>query len=208
MNLKQSVEYFWAKLAKRARGAAVRGSTVHPSATVEPGSLFVGSTMGRHSFCGYDCEISATDIGPFCSIANRVAIGGGRHPTDWVSTSPVFYEGRDSVRKKYSTFARPPLQRVHIGADVWIGFRAIIMQGVTIGHGAVVGANAVVTREVPPYAIVVGSPAKVVGYRFVEDVRERLLASRWWDLSDTVLEACASDIRHPETFLASLAKCA
>lgn len=204
----QSLAYYWSKLTKRARGAAVRGSTVHPTAKVEPGTLFLGSTMGRHSFCGYDCEISASDIGPFCSIANRVAIGGGRHPTDWVSTSPVFYEGRDSVRKKYSTFARPPQQRVHIGADVWIGFRAIVMQGVTIGPGAVIGANAVVTRDVPPYAIAVGAPAKVVSYRFDEGLRERLLASEWWEQSDTILEACASDIRDPETFLAGLARCA
>ncbi|MGL3820769.1 CatB-related O-acetyltransferase [Sphingopyxis sp. R3-92] len=200
--------YLWSKLFRKIRGAAIRGSEVHPTSKVEPGSSFVGSTMGRHSFCGYDCEITTTDIGDFCSIANYVVIGGGRHPIEWVGTSPVFYEGRDSVRKKFSTFPRPDPQRTIVGSDVWIGYRAILMQGITIGHGAVIGAGAVVTRDVPPYAIVAGSPARFIRYRFDEPVREALLASRWWDQPDTVLEQCAEDIRDPQKFLERLEQCA
>lgn len=199
--------YLWSKMLRRIRGAAIRNSTVHPSSTVEPGSSFVGGTMGRHSFCGYDCEISGADIGQFCSIANQVAIGGGRHPVDWVGTSPVFYEGRDSIARKFSTFPRPSPPRTRIGNDVWIGYRAIIMQGVTIGDGAVVGAGSVVTRDVPPYAIVGGSPARLIRYRFDQPLREALLESRWWDRSDAVLDRCAKHIRDPARFLEHLKQC-
>lgn len=203
-----SLVYLWSKMLRRLRGAAVRNSIVHPTSTVEPGSSFVDGTMGRHSFCGYDCEISGADIGHFCSIANQVVVGGGRHPVDWAGMSPVFYEGRDSVAKKFSTFPRPSPQRTSIGSDVWIGYSAIIMQGVTIGDGAVIGAGSVVTRDVPPYAIVGGSPARLIRYRFDGPLREALLASRWWDRSDAVLERCADQIRDPARFLKQLNQCA
>jgi hypothetical protein len=81
------VGYLWAKLVRKARGAAIRGSSIGTGSKVESGSAFINSRMGRHSFCRYDCEIVAADIGNFCSIANFVAIGGGRHPVDWVGTS-------------------------------------------------------------------------------------------------------------------------
>lgn len=199
--------YLWSKILRKLRGAAVRNSVVHSTSKVEPGSAFLNSTMGRHSFCGYDCEISGADIGSFCSIANYVVIGGGRHPIEWVGTSPVFYEGKDSVAKKFSAFPRPAPKRTTIGSDVWIGYRAIVMQGVTIGHGAVIGAGAVVTRDVPPYAIVGGAPARLLRYRFEEVLREALLASNWWGKSDVVLERCADQIRDPERFLERLSQC-
>jgi acetyltransferase-like isoleucine patch superfamily enzyme len=163
--------------------------------------------MGRHSFCGYDCEITNTDIGHFCSIANHVAIGGGQHPIDWVGTSPVFYEGRDSVAKKFSSFDRDPPRRTVVGCDVWIGYRAIIIQGVKIGHGAVVGAGSVVTHDVEPYAIVAGAPARLLRYRFDEPLRSALLASAWWDESDPVIERSAREIRNPAAFLELLRRC-
>lgn len=199
--------YLWAKSVKRLRGAAIRKSRIHPTSKVEPGSQFYDSVMERHSFCGYDCDIIMADIGPFCSIANQVAIGGGRHPIEWVSTSPVFYEGRDSVRKKFSEFARPAVLRTLIGADVWIGFRAVLMQGVTVGPGAVIGAHSVVTNDVPPYAIVGGTPARLISYRFDDAIRARLVASRWWELSDEVIEPMALWIRDPERFLREVEQC-
>lgn len=199
--------YLWAKGLRRLRGTAIASSRVHSTSTVEPGSAFIGSSMGRHSFCGYDCEIVNTDIGPFVSIANYVAIGGGRHPLEWVGMSPVFYAGRDSVAKKLSEFERPEPLRTNIGADVWVGYRAIIMQGVQIGTGAVIGAGSVITRDVEPYSICAGSPARHIRYRFDEDLRQRLIRSAWWEKPDSVLERCAHAIRDPEAFLAELARC-
>lgn len=88
------------------RGAAIRNSYIDATSKVESGSQFVNSRMNKYSFCGYDCQIVNCRIGMFCSIADNVKIGGARHPIEWVSTSPVFYSGRDSVKKKFSTFDR------------------------------------------------------------------------------------------------------
>lgn len=96
----------WNKIVKKLRGATIRGSEIDKTSTVESGCNIVLVKMGRYSFCGYDCEIVNTEIGAFCSIANNVKIGGARHPVEWVSTSPVFYYGRDSIKKKFSTFER------------------------------------------------------------------------------------------------------
>ena len=136
--------------------------------------------MGRHSFCGYDCEITNTEIGSFCSIANNVIIGGGMHPMDWVSTSPAFYIGRDSVKAKFATHTREPVKKIIIGHDVWIGQYALIKQGITVGTGAVIGMGSVVTKDVEPYSIVAGKPACLINHRFNEDIVQKLLHSKWW----------------------------
>jgi acetyltransferase-like isoleucine patch superfamily enzyme len=155
--------------------------------------------MDRHSFCG--CDVYCADIGSFTSIANSVVIGGGRHPMEWVGMSPVFYEGRDSVKAKFSTHRRDPAKRVVIGHDVWIGRSAIVLPGVAIGNGAVVGAGAVVTKSVPPYAIVAGNPARLIRYRFDESVVERLIASRWWALNDEYLHQLGPHFNDVKKFL-------
>lgn len=190
-----------AKLLKKARLSAVKNSIVHPTSKLESGTTFYSSKMDRHSFCGYDCEISGADIGSFTSIANGVVIGGGRHPMEWVGMSPVFYEGRDSVKAKFSTHRRDPVKRVLIGHDVWIGRSAVVLPGVVIGNGAVVGAGAVVTKSVPPYAIVAGNPARLIRYRFDAAVVERLLASRWWTLNDEYLHQLGPHFNDMKKFL-------
>ena len=186
-----ALTYLWAKFLKKARFAAIRNSVIHRSSKVEPGTSFVSSTMDRHSFCGYDCDISFAQIGSFVSIANGVVIGGGRHPMEWIAMSPVFYEGRDSVKAKYSTHSRIPNKPVEIGHDVWVGRNAIILPGVRIGHGAVVGAGSVVTKDVAPYAIVAGNPARLVRFRFSETEIAALLDFAWWSLADPQLRAKA-----------------
>ena len=128
------------------------------------------------------------------------------HPMDWVSTSPVFYAGRDSVAMKYSEYERPEPARTVIGHDVWIGERAMVRQGVSIGTGAVVGMGSVVTRDVEPYAVVAGVPARTIRLRFSPGVVSRLLASEWWALEDEILRRVAVHIRTPETFLEVLGR--
>lgn len=191
------------KLQKKMRLSAVKDSVVDPTAKIESGSSFCSSKMGRHSFCGYDCEVYLADIGSFTSIANGVVIGGARHPMEWVSMSPVFYAGRDSVKAKFATHELELPGRVLIGNDVWIGRGAIVLSGVTVGHGAVIGAGSVVTKEVPPYAIVAGNPARLIRYRFDQDTVARLMRIKWWDWPDSRLNDSGAVFNSIEKFLAA-----
>lgn len=137
-------------------------------------------------------------IGSFCSIADEVVIfGGGEHRPDWITTSPIrvmfnlpgaMDDGHPHTKGE-----------TRIGNDVWIGYRAMILSGVTVGDGAIIGAGAVVTKDVPPYSIVAGNPAKVVKYRFDEETREVLLRIKWWEweiekIVDNVHILCSNDI--------------
>ncbi|MCJ2013772.1 CatB-related O-acetyltransferase [Methylobacterium sp. J-076] len=122
-------------------------------------------------------------IGRYCSIADRVEILlGGDHRLDWASTYPFaamrgHFPGADAPEDYHSSRGD-----VVIGHDVWLGSGCMILSGVTVGHGAVVAARAVVTRDVPPYGVVAGNPARVVRHRFPPEVAQALVASAWWDL--------------------------
>lgn len=118
-------------------------------------------------------------IGKFCSISNNVTIfTGGGHRYDWVSTYPFNVLWKEASHIKGNPVSRGP---VIIGNDVWIGYGATILDGVKIGDGAVIGTNALVTKDVPPYAIVGGNPAKIIKYRFDEKKIGELLEMKWWD---------------------------
>jgi acetyltransferase-like isoleucine patch superfamily enzyme len=153
--------------------------------------------MNKYSFCGYDCEIINSEIGSFCSIADNVTIGGAMHPVQWVSMSPVFYKGRDSVKKKYSEHERDLDKRTIIGHDVWIGKNALIKQGVHIGTGAVIGMGSVVTKNIPQYEIWAGNPAKFIRKRFDDSIINTLLEIKWWEWDENKLAkeaVCFNDI--------------
>jgi len=199
-----NIQTLWHKILKKCQGSAIRGSQIDKTSTVESGCNLVCVKMERYSFCGYDCEIVNTEIGAFCSIANNVKIGGARHPIEWVSTSPVFYNGRDSVRKKFSTFDRDEDKHTVIGNDVWIGANAIIIQGVKIGNGAVIGAGSIVTKDVGDYEIVAGNPAKFIRKRFSDNVIQGLVDSKWWLLSDERLSKVAGYVKEPQVFIEKL----
>ena len=199
-----NLEYLYAKLLKKLQGRAITKSIIHRTSKVEAGSHIVCSTFNKHSFCGYNCDIINTDIGSFCSISNNVKIGGGMHPINWVSTSPVFYEGRDSVKKKFSIYKREPNKRTLIEHDVWIGESSIIKQGVRIGTGAVIGMGSIVTKDVEPYSIVAGSPAKEIKKRFNEKIISELLETKWWEFSDYELNKYAIFMQDPDAFITQL----
>jgi acetyltransferase-like isoleucine patch superfamily enzyme len=125
-------------------------------------------------------------IGKYCSIADGVTIFlGGNHRLDWVTTYP-FSAIVDTWPEATGIMGHPKSNGdVRIGNDVWLGSRSTIMSGISVSDGAVVAANAVVTKDVPPYAIVGGNPAKIIKHRFSECTIERLLQVKWWDLPDS-----------------------
>lgn len=199
------LRYYYSKFFKKIlRGKSILNSKVDKSAKIYSGTEFYDSSIGRYSYIGYDCEIHSCDIGAFCSIANGLIVGGARHPLNWVSTSPVFYNVSGGTNVHLGSIDVEPVSRTIIGHDVWVGSRAIIMQGVSIGNGAVVGAGAVVTKDIPPYAIVGGCPAKVIKFRFNEEIIAKLQASEWWMLSDEKLLEISCYINEPLKFLAKI----
>lgn len=198
--------YYIAKVLKKARGSAVINSHIHPTSKIESGSSVVNSTFDKHSFCGYDCEIVNANIGSFCSIASNVKIGGAMHPINWVGMSPVFYDGKDSVKAKFSNHLRDPDETVTIGNDIWIGQNVLIKQGLTIGTGAVIGMGSVVTKDVGPYEIVGGNPAKLIRKRFDDNLISELLNSKWWDFEDSKLTQYAQYFTDPKEFLKQINK--
>lgn len=182
------LKYVLSRLLKKARPSAIKDSRIDRTSAIEAGCQVVKTTMGRHSYCGYDCVILNTSIGNFCSISDNVVIGGSQHPLHFVSTSPVFLAHRDSVKAKFAKHPYSNLPVTKIGHDVWIGRSAMIKSGVTIGVGAVVGMGSVVTKDVPPYAIVAGNPARIIRYRFTDVEIKELLSTKWWERDDQSLK--------------------
>ncbi len=173
-----------------ADGSRIEGPT-SIIATVPPGAfLDVGA------FCNLSGgTVNNARFGRYCSMASGVVVGPHEHPTDWLTTSRTGYypevNGWDTllaeaslpfIRKRKRPFAAScPV--TEIGPDVWIGQGAFLKAGITVGAGAIIGARATVLRDVPPYAIVVGTPGRVLRLRFPEPVVERLLALAWWRFS-------------------------
>lgn len=144
--------------------------------------------IGRHTYINSFSNMRDANIGNFSSIGSYVTIGIGAHPTNLVSTHPAFY----SNNKSFETFADKTYfeeyGRCDIGHDVWIGSNSTIMNNITIGDGAVVAYGAVVTKDVPPYAIVGGVPAKILKYRFDEQEISKITKIKWWQLEDIELK--------------------
>ncbi len=162
-------------------------------------------TVGDFSYVGTGCDMERTFIGKFTSIAPEVICGMGSHPLDYVSTYPGFYANNNSGSVWFGTIhPTDEFLPVEIGSDVWIGTRVIIRGGVKIGNGAVVAAGAVVTKDVPDYAVVAGVPARVLKYRFDQSLVEELLESKWWDLSESKLRALSKYFNNPSVFLSHL----
>jgi chloramphenicol O-acetyltransferase type B len=152
--------------------------------------------VGRHTYGHESIEVrdwgegATLTIGSFCSIADRVVVYlGGNHRPDWVTTYP-FSAFPDRWETARGIQGHPATKGdVTIGSDVWIGSGATIMSGVTIGNGAAIGTNSVVSRDIEPYAIVAGNPARTIRHRFAPEVVEGLLRIAWWDWSDDRIEA-------------------
>lgn len=177
MSIKKNYKlYFYNK----KNGTAIRSSEVSLRSILGVGvrvgkRSFIDANceVGQHTYIGKNCNITKSTIGAYCSIANNVSIGQGEHALDRVSTSSVFYHmSYDELTKDDCV----------IGHDVWIGSDAIILRGVRVGNGAVVGANAVVTKDVKDFEVVAGVPARHLKFRFTDEQQTRILDSAWWEL--------------------------
>lgn len=154
--------------------------------------------IDKFSFLNWDSVLYPnTYVGSFCSIGRGVEIGLARHPTTWLSTHTFQYN--DGWFPKLEAYRHPrKLRHLHhkktkIGSDVWVGNGARILAGVTIGHGAIIAAGAVVTKDIPPYAISGGVPAKTLSYRFDDETIRKLLALKWWDVPYAQLKSVSFD---------------
>lgn len=171
-----------------------------------------GSSIGFATYIGDDCYLRQCKIGKYCSIGSWVKVVSGKHPIHYLMTHPIVFN--DSLKKLgVSSENIVPFSGameyvedefyIIIGNDVWIGQSAEIMSGIRIGDGAIIAAGAVVVKDVPPYSIVGGVPAKVIKYRFTEEEIKKLLELKLWNKDLEWLKDNAgklSDIKNLETF--------
>jgi hypothetical protein len=192
--------------------------TIHPTATVRDSMLgrytevgartsVAETRMGDYSYVVHDSDIIYTTIGKFCSVAAMTRINPGNHPMQraaqahFTYRASAYFEGEADEADFFDWRRSTP---VTIGHDVWIGHGAIILPGRSIGTGSVVAAGAVVTKDVAPYTIVGGAPARVIRRRFPEAIGERLQTLAWWDWDHDRLRQALPDFRtlSVEEFLA------
>lgn len=177
-------------------------SNVDRRAKVNRFARLCKTSVGRYSYLGINAWVIDAEIGQFCSIATDAYIGMAEHTVNRISTSPIFTEKYNATGHSWidnDVFA--PFKHTIVGNDVWIGYRALVKGGVKIGNGAIVGAGAVVTKDVPPYAIVGGVPAKIIRFRFSEDVIEKLEELQWWNMSEDFLKKNISMFQSSECSL-------
>lgn len=194
---------FGTDVSKDHLAAAGMEIEIAAGSTVRVGNLWEGpcsikTTMkeidriGAFSYINGRGRFSNVMIGRYCSIAEQVAVGYPEHPTTWLGTSSLQYmrPGWMSSYGNWQKTSHRTLKKSTFGDDVWIGVGAFIRTGVTLGTGAIIGAHAVVTKDVPPYAIVGGNPARVIKMRFSDEIISDLLECAWWDYSPMQLDGC------------------
>jgi acetyltransferase-like isoleucine patch superfamily enzyme len=161
-----------------------QNTIIHPNVHILENCILNNSEVHSYSYLGKNCLIQNATIGKFCSIANDVSIGLGNHPLDHFSTSPLFYRRQNTFKIKLieNDLQFEEYLPVSIGNDVWIGSRSIILDGIIIGNGSVIAANSVVTKDVAPYSVMGGVPAKLIKYRFSDKKIEELNYGKWWDM--------------------------
>ncbi len=171
---------------------------------IAAGVQIVESSLGDYSYVMERCDIIYTNIGKFSNIASEVRINPGNHPMEWVSQHHFLYRCRlyglhEEDNSAFFEWRRR--QKVQIGHDCWIGHKAIIMPGVTIGNGAVVAAGSVVTKDVAPYTVVAGVPAKQISKRFPKHIWQALEEIAWWNWDHENLKARLDDFYDIRKFL-------
>lgn len=161
--------------------STVFGGKIAKKAAIKQCTRFYESSIDEYSYIGRNCLIQNTEIGKFVSISDNCNLGLPSHPIDYVSTSPVFLQGKNVIKENLASLQFDACKKLIIGNDVWIGTGVLIKSGLTIGDGAIVGAGSVVTHSIPPYEIWAGNPARFIRKRFDNDTIEKLLQIKWWE---------------------------
>ena len=204
-NIRQIVTFLYAFYLKKMYNVKIKSNVIISKNTdfeglnvIHSGVNIYDSSIGFASYIGNNTKLSNTQIGKYCSIAHEVELLESTHPTSgFASTHPAFFSllkqsGFTFVNKQLFQeelfFDKKKNIKLKIGNDVWIGAKVIIIAGIEIGDGAIIGAGSIVTKNVPPYAIVVGVPAKIIKFRFDEATIDKLLKFKWWNKDKAWLE--------------------
>lgn len=175
------------------------GGNIAPNSFVAPNSkveypinvmhnvtIYGNTKIGKYTYINVNSVIySKVIIGKYCSIGRNVEIGCAFHPIDWLSTSPLLFDKKIFKNKEYISFPKEKWeghQDTIIGNDVWIGAGVKINSGIQIGDGVIIGSGAIVTKDIEPYSIIGGVPAKIIKKRFKTEEIEELLKIKWWEL--------------------------
>ncbi len=173
--------------------SCILNSKLHNNITINSQGFLSNVAMDKFSYVSSNSKLDLVEVGSFCSLGPELICGYGEHPTDFLSTNPVFFS---TLKQCGTSFADKDYfqerKKIFIGHDVWIGARVFIKDGVRIGNGSIIGAGAVVVKDIPDYAIVGGVPAKILRFRFSDEIIRELLDIQWWNWSeDKLLKAQA-----------------
>ena len=177
------LSYLYAKIIIKMRGRTIKQSNISKKSKISSGSWVINSTIDDYSYTGYDCRIFDVEMGKYCSIGQNVSIGVANHPSHFVSTSPLFYSQKNIFNGGFNQISEKSIKTI-IQDDVFIGSGSYIKSGITIEKGAIIGMGSIVTKNVGPYEVWAGNPARFIKKRFDEKTIETLLKINWqnWDL--------------------------
>ena len=195
------ISYFFSKAVKKIQIPAIKDSSLDKKSKICTGAHILCSKVGRYSYVGNFTTVVDCEIGNYCSIADNCVIGGMSHPLEWVSTSPVMYSGRNCLDTNFSDLSYNESKHTVIENDVWIGDGCYIKAGVRLSNGCVIGMGSVLTKDVGPYEIWAGNPAKLIRKRFDDETIKRFLKTEWWNWSEEKIKKYSSIINDPHSFL-------
>lgn len=177
------------------KDVSIMNSIVHKYTNLANHCSLLNSTIGSRSSIGRYSIVRNSDIGKYCAISWRVTIGADHHPTERISGSGAFFMNIFGLVDKDSS--KGIVKRTIIGNDVLIGCHTVVISGVKVGDGAIIGSGSVVTKDVEPYQIVAGNPAKPIKMRFAPDTVNLLQQLEWWNLDDDFIRNNISSFQKP-----------